>query len=281
MAESEELPELLLGELAHVLKPIVAGLLDAGVPYQALDEVVRQLFVEMAIQKSGPGTDTDSRVCVATGLARREVKRLREQVGARKKSMPESVSLGARIVAAWLSKTGYQDEQDSPLPLPRHAKDADQPSFDTLVRSVSQDVRSRAVLDEWLRLGVARLSEDDHVCLNSSAFVPTQGAREKAFYLGHNLHDHAAAAMENVLGSPGAPWLERCVHYTGLTADEIEQTRKLAERLGNRALAKVNQHIQTLPNPVAEPENLQRFSFGIYFYAAPDAPGTSNAKEKP
>lgn len=280
MAESESLSEMLLVELAHLLKPIVGGLLDSGVPYQALDEVLRQLFVETAIQRSESRTDTDSRVSVATGLSRREVKRLRENLGNGKKTIPDSVSLGSRVVAAWLSRSGYQDESGAPLPLPKHAKDETQPSFEELVRSVSQDVRSRAVLDEWLRLGVARLSESDQVCLNSAAFIPTQASKEKAFYLGHNLHDHTAAAMDNFLGNTGTPWMERCVHYSGLTKDEIEQTRKFAEQLGSRTLSKVNQLIQTLPNPAAETENLQRFSFGIYFYAAPDAPDNSKFKEK-
>lgn len=280
MSEKEGISELLLGELAHVLQPIVSGLIDSGVPYQALDELMRQLFVEAAVQKGDPGADTDSRVSVATGLARREVKRLREQMRGRRKIMPESVSLGARIVSAWLSTSGYQDETGAPLTLPKHSKDSGEPSFEALVKSVSQDVRSRTVLDEWQRLGVASLSEDGKVCLNCEAFVPKQGTREKAFYLGHNLHDHAAAAMQNFLGSGGAPWLERCVHYSGLTVDEIDHTRKLAEQLGNRTLAKVNQHIQSLPAPAANAENKQRFSFGIYFYAEPDVSDTSSAKEK-
>lgn len=281
MTEPEGISELLLGELAHVLKPIISGLLDAGVPYQALDEIVRHLFVEQAIQKGDPSTNTDSRVSVATGLARREVKRLREKGGSRKSVMPETVSLGARIIAAWLSLNGYQDEHGTPLPLPRHTKDAQQPSFEALVQSVSHDIRSRAVLEEWQRLGVASLSAEGMVCLNSEAFVPTHGAKEKAFYLGQNLHDHAAAAMENFLGhASGTPWFERCVHYNGLSSDEIAQIRKLAEQVGNRTLAKVNHQVQNLPAPAAAPENLQQFSFGIYFYTAPAAPGTSQAKEQ-
>jgi hypothetical protein len=267
--------------LAYVLRPVVAGLLKAGVTSQAVDEVVRQVFVEMAIQQGGPEASTDSRISVATGLARREVKRLREQIGAQDRGTPKTVSLGARIVAAWLSRPGYQDESGAPRALPRLAKDPAQPSFDALVRDISQDVRSRAILDEWVRLGVASISGDDLVALNKEAFVPTQGAKEKAFYLGNNLHDHAAAAFENLLGARAEPWFERCVHYKGMSPVEVEETRRLAERVGGRILAEISQFVQRLPEPTPTAEPSQRFTFGMYFYSAAEATKASDDKENP
>ncbi len=71
-------------------------------------------------------------------------------------------------------------------------------SFDALVAKVSTDIRARVVLDEWLRLGVVRLDEQECVHLEAQAFVPQKGFDEKTAYLGHNLHDHACAAVHNL-----------------------------------------------------------------------------------
>ena len=66
-------------------------------------------------------------------------------------------------------------------------------SFETLVASVNTDIRPRAVLDEWLRLGVVQIDDSDQVCLVVDAFVPEKGLDEKAFLFGQNIHDHLAA----------------------------------------------------------------------------------------
>lgn len=49
---------------------------------------------------------------------------------------------------------------------------------------MSKDIRARSVLDEWLRLGIAHLDDQDRVRLNAEAFVPARGFEEKAFYFG-------------------------------------------------------------------------------------------------
>ena len=90
-----------------------------------------------------------------------------------------------------------------------------------LVESVSKDIRPRVVLDEWLRLGVARIElvdDQELVRLNVEAFVPASGFDEKAFYFGRNLRDHIATAAGNLAGVDPSR-LERSVYYDDLTAE--------------------------------------------------------------
>jgi hypothetical protein len=282
MTEQKKLSDLLLAELAYVLRPVVSALIKVGVTSQEVDHVVRQVFVQMAIEQSDPVTMTDSRISVATGLARREVKRLRELVTQEQHSAPESVSLGSRIVSAWLTRDGYQDEQGAPRPLPRKSGDASQASFDTLVSDVSRDVRPRAILDELTRLGIVSVNASDLVSLNKEAFVPmSKGAEEKAFYLGNNLHDHAAAAINNLLETDPRPWFERSVHYKQMAAAEIEEIRNLVDRIGGSALKEVNQYVQDLPEPGPNDQKNQRFTFGIYYYSTEVEAVETQAKDKP
>jgi hypothetical protein len=270
MNAPQRLAEILLAELAYLLRPIVSALIKTGVTAQEADTIVRQVFVQMAIEQSNPETASDSSISIATGLARREVKRLRELSSLEKHPVPENVSIGSRIVAAWLTKSGYQDILGEPIPLPRRSNDLTQPTFENLADCISKDVRPRAILDELIRLGVIKLNENDYVTLNQEAFVPTEGIEEKAFYLGNNLHDHAAAAFNNLLELDESPWLERSVHYKKITSLELEEIRKIVEKAGNKALKEVNQHIQNLPDSELGTKKDKKFTFGIYYYSMQD-----------
>ena len=132
------------------------------------------------------------------------------------------------------------------------------------MQSVSKDIRPRAVLDEWVRLGVVRVDADGYVHLDSAAFVPGSGFEEMTFYLGQNIHDHLAAIGHN-LGSGTERFLERCVHYDHVSPEIVPELARLAELHGMKALRAVNAR-------VASPQTVGgdwRMNFGIYFYAEP------------
>jgi hypothetical protein len=152
------------------------------------------------------------------------------------------------------------------LALPRKAESRNAPSFDSLVSDVSKDVRPRALLDEWLRLGVARLDDEGRVVLNRLAFVPEKGFEEKAFYFGRNIHDHLAATAHNLL-EEGNPKLERSVHYTGLTDESASELAQAAERAGMKALLEVNRlALELAEKDKGRTTSTRRINFGLYFF---------------
>jgi hypothetical protein len=175
--------------------------------------------------------------------------------------------LGAQLVARWVGAKAFLDDKGKPLPLRRLASDGGEKSFEALVASVSKDIRSRAVLDEWLRLGVAHMDEDNCVCLNVDAFVPKQGFEEKAFFFGQNLHDHVAASVHNMLDL-GVPFLERSVYYDTLTPASVAELAALSTELGMQALQTVNRRAMELETRDANKETArERMNFGVYFYS--------------
>ena len=113
-------------------------------------------------------------------------------------------------------------------------------------------IRARAVLDEWMRLGVALLDADDRVILNSEAFVPARGFDEKVFYFGQNVHDHVSTAVDNVIGVEPAQ-LERSVHYDTLTPQSVAELERLAGRLGMQALKSLNRRAAELAARAGRP----------------------------
>lgn len=260
--------DTLLKVLRQALRPLVRLLLAKGIAYPQLIDLLKGLYVDLAVRDFPVAgkEQTDSRVSLLTGIHRKDVKRLRA-LPADEERVPETVSLGMRLINAW-QQPPFADPDGAPKRLPRLARQGGELSFETLVSSVSKDIRARSVLDEWTRLGIARVDDEDGVRLMTDAFVPHQGFAEKAFYFGHNLHDHAAAAASNLLGER-APFLERSVHYTRLPAAVVTALAEDAEGSGMRLLKSINRKAQAAASPAEDDPAAQRFTFGIYFYAEP------------
>jgi hypothetical protein len=255
--------------LARLLRPLVRLCIRSGMTFPALAQLLRELFVNVAEHDFAlEGKEqTDSRVSLLTGIHRKEVARLRG-AGAPVHEAPATVSRTSAIIARWLAAPEFTDAKGDPRPLPRTA-DGDAPSFEQLVESITKDVRPRAVLDEWLDRRLVTINADDEIVLVDTALIPRGDDDRKWHYLGRNLHDHVAAAAENVSG-PAPRFLERAVHYDGLSpklAKRLEarsrelamEALKVANREANRAVAK-------------DKGGDARWNFGVFiYYEDPDA----------
>lgn len=259
--------------IRRVLRPLVRLLLSQGLTYPWLSDLLKEIYVEVANRdfNLGGNRQTDSRVSLLTGVHRKDVRRLRETHGVQDEDVaPPVMSLGAQLVARWASDPRYVDQDDHPISLPRLGRQNDV-SFESLVAEVSKDIRPRPVLDEWLRLGVVHVDDDDLVHLNVEAFVPEKGFEDKLFHLGANVHDHLSAAVDNVSGKKPA-WMERSVHYDALSLTSVVELAALVEKSGMQALKTVNKKAMELEERdssagAATPP--QRINFGVYFYSEP------------
>lgn len=266
--------------LKRLLRPLVRFLIARGISYPQLCNLFKSLYVDVANDDFAlPGKrQTDSRLSLLTGVHRKDIRRLTGGEGD-ESAPPENISLGARLIARWCAEPEYVDAAGQPRPLPRSTDAPNKPSFERLVSEESKDIRARAVLDEWLRLGLVRLDETDQVCLITAAFVPQAGFEEKAWYFGRNLRDHIAAATHN-LQENGPPFLERCVYSDQLSPAAIAELAALARERGMETLLELNRRASELRATSAESgETGQRMSFGIYFYSEAK-PDTSDDEKK-
>lgn len=255
--------------LHRVLKPLVRLALSQDVNYQMLLEILKSVFVQVAEEdfKLADREQTDSRISLLTGLHRKDVHRLRNEPKTTV-SQPNASTLGSQLVGLWVGHADFVDVSGKPRPLPRLASAGGDISFERLVARVSKDIRARPVLDEWLRIGVVNIDENDCVCLNTEAFIPTTGFEGKLYFFQQNIHDHIAATTHN-LTNQTPPMLERCVYYDELTPAEIQELKALAEDHGMTALKAINKHalaLQTKPKDLTLAN--QRFTFALYFYHA-------------
>lgn len=256
-----------LTALQHVLKPLIRLALSQGVNYPMLLETLKTVFVQVAEEdfKLAQREQTDSRISLLTGLHRKDVRRLRNQPEDSEKP-PSLATLGSQLVGLWISHADFIDANGKPKALPRLASVGGNISFERLVAQVSKDIRARPVLDEWLRVGVVHIDENDCVCLNTEAFVPSAGFEEKLFFFEQNIHDHLAATAHNLMNLTPT-MLERCVYYDGLTPAAIDELKALAEDQGMIALKAVNARaIELHENSRSTLDADQRFNFAMYFY---------------
>lgn len=266
---SEKTQTLIHNTLRKVLRPLVRLMLSQGINYTMILEDLKRVFVSVAEEefKIAGKQQTNSRITLLTGVHRKDVQLIRSEVD----TPPElPLSIGAQIIGLWLGDSQYLDQTGQPLPLARLASKGAAKSFEALVASISKDFRARPVLDEWLRLGFVRQDDKDFVHLNVQAFIPNQDLEEKLSFLGMNVHDHMAAAVNN-LGNQNNAMLERCVYYDDLSAENIEILHQLAKQSGMNAINALNRRAAVLKAAQAPGRRetdgaLQRMNFGVYFY---------------
>jgi hypothetical protein len=262
-------PAAFLKALERLLRPLVGAAMALGVTFPLFIRLLKRVYISVATAESraGGGAVTVSRISVMTGLQRKDIGQIQEQME-RKLGPPANVSLGARLIGIWSGAKEFTDGAGRPLPLARFGEA--HPTFEDLVRTVSSDVRPRAVLDEWLRVGVVDVDDEDRVRLKADAFVPRAGFDELAYFYGRNLGDHIAASSHNLAGA-GEPFLERAVYYDKLTPASAAALERFTREIGIEALTRINREALRLADgDEGKPGANQRMSAGIYFYRGAD-----------
>jgi Family of unknown function (DUF6502) len=274
--------EAALKQAVYLFEPIIQLLLAHGVTYPQLVETLKAVFVTIALSSAAsPARMTDSYVAITTGIHRKDVRRLRDAMLHRAASNPDGrQSLASTIFTRWLTDPQYCDEAGHPRRLLRQGEDP--LSFETLVKSVSKDVHPRTVLNELIRLQLAHI-DGNFVSLKVESYVPNADFAQLLDYLGSNLHDHAAAAVRNVLGAD-PPLLEQSVFSTAVKPSAISELLTLARdqwmQTVKRIVPEIARHEVEPPDGQElslEETQTSRIRLGMYFYAEDQQPDAQRA----
>ena len=256
----------LVKAVVMLCKPLIRLLIEKGMTFPQFRELMKELYVEVADKHFSLDGEkpSDSRIFVLTGVHRKDVKRIRQQAEQEYSQIISSASLSGEIVARWASMPEYQDDKGRSRPLLKSGNN-NEVGFAQLVSSVNKDVRPKVILEEWLRLNMVRL-KDDYVVLNKSAFVTNKEFTEMAYYLGHNVHDHMASCVNNILAESD-PMLERSVYYASLTENSVKKLNTIASKKGNELLQHLNKQAIKLYDVDKQKEDATyRMRLGVYWY---------------
>ena len=280
----ERASDLIRG-LTAAARPFVRRLLAAGTPYAVVEEAMRKLFVEIADKDlSHPDRPaTDSHVSLRTGIHRKEVKRLRSMPKGPPLDESLRVSPLASLVSRWTSDSSLVDRAGKPIPLPYDSPRG--PSFRRLARQVTDDLAPRVLLDELLRSGAARVTEDRQIHLERGSFVPRTGDPEQRRILVEDPPELIETVLRNVLEEDEAPLLQRKVYYDNLGRDGAKKIRAELRREGEKFLRRINRSLARHDrdrNPKAAGGEPFYASVGVYVFEskAAEAPVAAEAPRR-
>lgn len=259
--------------IERIFAPLSRLLISKGISYGYAAEMLKKAILREAdiIVRKGDGRISDSRLSIATGLHRKDVKRLKEEIIHDRPSA--EISITSQVIAKWLAEP---KSRGSKIPARlRHKKiNPDETDFDDLVAAISKDVRPKVVLDELIHRGVVTISEDQLLSIHPEKLTLNQDEVSLANYLGMNVSDHLSVAVDNLINHSD-PQLERCVHYHGLSRQAAEKLAELAQSKAMEALLAVNEEAQRLIKDQANRGN-QRINFGMYFYKQDNTENPAN-----
>lgn len=266
---------IVLAAALRLLRPLVRLLIRHGVAYPAFAASLKSVFLEAAreeLRDSGQKS-TDAALSLLSGVHRRDIRTLSGSPPNSESVDERPRNLASEVVTRWISDPAYLDAAGLPLALPRYG---DAPSFDSLVQSVSGDIRARALLAELSRLGIAESSESQ-VRLLAPGFVPREGFAEMVALLGDNVVDHLAAAAQNLDGKHN--FLEQAIFVDELTQESVDALHLAAAKAWQQAFRTVMREAQARfdhDQLHATPEQrTQRARFGSYFYGSKNDDGPS------
>jgi hypothetical protein len=249
--------------MAQLLGPLARLAIARGVKFPQVQELLKQAFVQAARgQDAEPGLRDISRVATASGLTRREVTRLSQR---QPPARGEHSSPATQLFTRWASDRKLRDGRGRPRTLPRQGP---APSFEALAHSVTRDVHPRRLLDELVRLGLASHNDrTDTVRLIREAFVPRDDQSRMLGFLGHNVGDHLAASVANVLDDDRRHF-EQALFVDELSDASIEAAKKLIQAQWRALTAALVPELEDLlaADKRGQPQPQRRLRVGLYSY---------------
>jgi hypothetical protein len=256
--------------LSRVLVPLARLAVARGLPFTYVEDHLKRAFVEAAQLALPDGTAaTVSRLATTTGLTRREIMRLTQDTPVRPVERP---SLATQVFTRWRGDRRLRDSRGRSKALPRQGA---APSFEALAQSVTRDVHPRTLLDELVRLGLARLDDaTDRVHLLEDAFVPRGDEARMLDFLGANAGDHLAAGVANVLGDEHKHF-EQAIFADDLSDESIVAAKKLVNAQWRALMAALVPKLEALVEADRKAQKLKRthrsdrrLRIGLYSYDA-------------
>ena len=260
----------LLRATRAILRPLVRQLIAHGVTYPAFGRLAKEVYIDVGTRHFTLAfkKQTDSRVALVTGITRKEIGQIRRGQARRPSAAIEvDNTLAARVVGRWLAGPPYAGADGAPHTLPYDAPGG----FTALVGELGGDIPARAVLDELLRVGAAKLTPRGDVRLVAFAYVPAQDVEGKLAMLGSDAGELIEVIAHNI-EQPSEAFLHRKVFYDNIGADALPELRGRVRALGGDFAQAVNQLLGTYDrdrNPQAPDGARARAVVVVYYFDAP------------
>ena len=263
-----ETPTTLTQAIMRLLRPLVRLLLRQGISFNALSELLKRLYVEVAEREFGlPGRKQSvSRISTLTGLSRKEVARAMIDRDVDLAGMTQQYNRAARVISGWVRDGDFHNQQGQPAELEMEQGER---SFKALVRRYSGDIPPRAIADELIRVGAAIESGTGALRLIQHAYVPEKCVDEKLRILGTDVRDLIETISHNIYRDEERPYFQRKVSYNAIPAGHLPGLRSKVALLAQGCLEEIDRVMvqsDSDMNPEIAEQGGCRAGLGIYYF---------------
>ena len=150
--------------IKKVIKPIIELFVVFGISYRSLDIMIKEIYVSISSKKFGKRgrIANNSRISMATGISRREVRRIKSRLLSNPDPQSYSVSPLSKVIKIWINDYQYIDPKNQPKKLDyKNTKN----SFCDLIKKAGINATPNSALQEFKRLGLVKINEDEKICL--------------------------------------------------------------------------------------------------------------------
>lgn len=262
-----------------IFRPLVRLLIRHGWTYGAMAELLKVVCVEESSRQQAPDAPplTDSKVSLLSGVHRKEVNRIRQELADHSSDelpMRHGANIAAQVVTLWATHPDFIDASGEPLPLPLRAEKS--PCIEEIARRIKADMRPRTILDDLIHAGIAE-ERSGHFHLLRSSYV-SDVPEVRLNFLGANIGDHLSSAVHN-LQNTAPPFIEQAVYFDSLPPEVIDSVREDLRQLGNKMLQTAFQRVSKLDSGANSPRP-RRMRMGVYYYEEDAAPGSLAEQQK-
>jgi hypothetical protein len=247
-------------------------LMGVGVSYSQFEQIAKKAFVEEAMGEPDPRgrTTNTSRVAVRTGLSRKEVARVRQEIFTNTDTV-ETYQIGrpARVLQLWHSDLQFLNEDGSPADL---AFDSDEPSFSTLVKRVGGDVPAGAVRAELLSAGGMIELSNGKFRAQKRFYVPTDFGEDLVVGFAFIV----APMMETLsynLNNPTAAFFQRVSYSDHVPSGQVSLFRQFGHANAEQFMQGIDQWLtEHETDNTPESENVdRRVGVGVFYFESAGA----------
>lgn len=239
--------------LRYMLRPLVRFCLRHAKPLQEFVEVLKLVYVEIAIEELSRETRkiNVSRLSVVTGVHRHDVERIFRE---KRPPIRKSAGLLARVTNRWETDSRFCNKAGAPRVLTIEGEDSE---FRALVASVSKTLNAGTVLYGLLRAGAAEKTAKGLRLMRKPIYVSKDPAGAYEF-LGRNLESLMEAAEENLVRNPDPKNLHIRTEFNNIFLAELPSIRAWLLREGRAFHAKARKFLSKFDGDL----NLERTARG-------------------
>jgi hypothetical protein len=206
--------------LLVMLRPIVRLCLRYGLGIQDLLEAMKVVLLGVAQEELERAQEkvNVSRLSVVTGLHRRDVTRIMDDIG----GPTESVNLVSRVVTQWENSEEYLTKGGKPKTL---SYEGEASEFSKLVKQVTKDIHFKGVLLQLERLNM--VERTSHGLRLSAGAHDVRKDMEKGYHvLSQDLEDLSMAVEANISLEDDLPNLHARTEFDNIFVDALPEIRQ-------------------------------------------------------